>query len=169
MCCFHYSSLAPPRRRFIIVLHSSMFSLIQFFRANVNVAWRVKHQHWDWHWETKHWRWCDEWKLEFSPIEFSDGKSQEFTRQCQSIRPKHRKSLRTRSKCGKWHEKREARSFPIQQHLSDSPLLSCQFWHLFSTQKKKQTKRTQIWSKQREKCWFLFRWIRRERKEKLFR
>lgn len=43
MCCFHYFSLAPPRRRFIIVLHSSMF--FKFSEQSECVAvWRVKHQ-----------------------------------------------------------------------------------------------------------------------------
>lgn len=36
MCCFHYFSLAPPRRRFIIVLHSSMFSDSIFQSENVS-------------------------------------------------------------------------------------------------------------------------------------
>lgn len=63
MCCFHYFSLAPPRRRFIIVFHSSMFSTQFVSKASVSHDEETSTS--DWQWETKHWRWFDEWKKLF--------------------------------------------------------------------------------------------------------
>lgn len=132
MCCFHYFSLAPPRRRFIIVFHSSMFST-QFFSTKRMCRMTRKHQHC---WLTM----ADEtfaliWQMKEKNIKlrnfevkilFSSKKIIKFHVKLKIFKGKRSKIVE--------------RTWITRYTYFDLLLLLCQFWHLFSKAEKNERK-----------------------------